>query len=561
MDIVDVTPGDAVTLYGDLDLAVGESSRVQPCRAILGAGRAATACGSGGRCNATDARASRCRVLELERDHTFLAAMRCDATVAEQSLQRAPHLTHSHVPISNATEFAPPLDTDDGREFAKEQQKQRRKSTSKRKSSSKEKGKASPGRKVGGSQRPRRPKEENWVDASRAKQRRRQQDRKQRKREEEKEEKSPSRRKRSPPNPRTRGSSEKAKSPAAKQQLMGTRARFQARRVGGGGRSISNVQAFAGQSLTLDGRPRPDQAGEGDANVEESSSANAIGRRLANGEMVSKDEKTHLVTPTPRSVAGPGRRLADGQEVADVWRNIRAASVDDESKTAESKEKDLGGGGEEKTEEQEGGMSAFAGAGNSMMTMARSQSAGEERDGDNGDNLKECPTCLAMIPRGNFEMHAIRCARNVAYHRKVCERCGQAVLNKDYAAHVGPNGSCPQREVTCKACGEAMPLSQLTKHKSMFCRERMVPCPYCGIREKAHRIETHMDECGTRTTKCDICKCFVRMHEWTAHQAIDCLEEKRKRKAAKRHKKEEEEREVSVVYLGWGREGGWGGGE
>ena len=60
-------------------------------------------------------------------------------------------------------------------------------------------------------------------------------------------------------------------------------------------------------------------------------------------------------------------------------------------------------------------------------------------------------------------------------------------------------------------------------------------------------IEKHMEDCGSRTTRCDICRCFVRLHDWERHQGIDCLAELQKRKEEEEVKKQREKDKLLAV--------------
>ncbi|KAF4518800.1 hypothetical protein B566_EDAN005423 [Ephemera danica] len=125
------------------------------------------------------------------------------------------------------------------------------------------------------------------------------------------------------------------------------------------------------------------------------------------------------------------------------------------------------------------------------------------------DEMEICSNCKREIPSLNYVMHSVHCHRNIA----VCPQCKEPVPHSEMAQHrETQHGSNP-----CKACGELVENSQLTKHESETCSKRRVACIYCELDLVAAERAEHENYCGSRTEKCEECGEFVMLKYQTLH--------------------------------------------
>lgn len=186
-----------------------------------------------------------------------------------------------------------------------------------------------------------------------------------------------------------------------------------------------------------------------------------------------------------------------------------------------------------------------------------------EADDDGISPTRRCRFCLQDIPRNAYDLHCARCARNSSYHKTVCTICGVQMYVKDLEKHVhctlgcgsllevdaaaasagsstatgasdgsSPSASvsvpqliaaasalhaqvCPKRVSSCE-CGFSCAFESLDAHR-LQCPSAKSPCKYCRVIFKKSALQSHEDKCGSRTMACEICSRLVVVRNMAAH--------------------------------------------
>ena len=184
-----------------------------------------------------------------------------------------------------------------------------------------------------------------------------------------------------------------------------------------------------------------------------------------------------------------------------------------------------------------------------------------EADDDGISPTRRCRFCLQDVPRNAFDLHSARCARNSSYHKTVCTVCGSHMYVKDLEKHIhcslgcgsllevdaaagsiAATGStdisssssaslnvsqliaaaaalhaqvCPKRLSSCE-CGFSCAFESLDSHR-LQCPSAKSPCKYCKVIFKKSALQAHEDKCGSRTMACEICSRLVVVRNMAAH--------------------------------------------
>uniref|UniRef100_A0A8C6VEG8 TRAF-type domain-containing protein n=1 Tax=Naja naja TaxID=35670 RepID=A0A8C6VEG8_NAJNA len=105
-----------------------------------------------------------------------------------------------------------------------------------------------------------------------------------------------------------------------------------------------------------------------------------------------------------------------------------------------------------------------------------------------------CKNCKRDVAAVNFSLHEAHCMRFLA----VCPKCEEPVASKDMKEHLA------------KAHKEAEE-----------CQERSVKCHFCELELPFHKLQSHLDACGSRTTMCWDCGKYV-MHKAQEGHKLTC---------------------------------------
>lgn len=155
--------------------------------------------------------------------------------------------------------------------------------------------------------------------------------------------------------------------------------------------------------------------------------------------------------------------------------------------------------------------------------------------------FKQCANCLQRVPERSFLMHETFCLRN----NKICERCQQVLLAKDFAAHwhcpdcpfVGTiedkdkHAELEHVRLACP-CGRDLWLREVGEHVSRECPDRIIMCPYChllvragpNVRSGLDLLTSHEESCRGRTVDCIKCGAKVKIVHVQHHARIHELE-------------------------------------
>lgn len=136
---------------------------------------------------------------------------------------------------------------------------------------------------------------------------------------------------------------------------------------------------------------------------------------------------------------------------------------------------------------------------------------------------KYCSNCRRDIPAANFVMHVTHCQRNLT----LCKVCGEPVPTSQQEEHFEEYHT----EVKCE-CGQRLEKMNLEEHKETTCPNRLVDCQFCELQLPFCKLTTHVDYCGSRTEKCDVCDRFIQKKDFEMHVETGCqhpVKEKRKK--------------------------------
>nr|XP_056715612.1 TRAF-type zinc finger domain-containing protein 1 [Euleptes europaea] len=123
-----------------------------------------------------------------------------------------------------------------------------------------------------------------------------------------------------------------------------------------------------------------------------------------------------------------------------------------------------------------------------------------------------CSNCKKDIPVANFTIHEIHCCRNIG----VCHFCQESVPKSEMKNHM----ELEHTQVTCK-CSMKMERGDLPEHEASACPLRPVACQHCDLELAFHKLQDHVDYCGTRTEQCSRCSRNVMLKDLKEHPE-DC---------------------------------------
>ncbi|XP_015268717.1 PREDICTED: TRAF-type zinc finger domain-containing protein 1 [Gekko japonicus] len=123
-----------------------------------------------------------------------------------------------------------------------------------------------------------------------------------------------------------------------------------------------------------------------------------------------------------------------------------------------------------------------------------------------------CSNCKKDIPVANFTIHEIHCSRNIW----VCRFCQEPVPKSEMKSHM----ELEHTQVTCK-CSMKMERGDLPEHEASACPLRPVACQHCDLELAFHKLQEHVDYCGTRTEQCSRCSRNVMLKDLKEHPE-DC---------------------------------------
>lgn len=136
---------------------------------------------------------------------------------------------------------------------------------------------------------------------------------------------------------------------------------------------------------------------------------------------------------------------------------------------------------------------------------------------------KYCSNCRRDIPAANFVIHVTHCQRNLT----LCKVCGEPVPTSQQEEHFEEYHT----EVKCE-CGQRLEKMNLEEHKETTCPNRLVDCQFCELQLPFCKLTTHVDYCGSRTEKCDVCDRFIQKKDFEMHVETGCqhpVKEERKK--------------------------------
>lgn len=157
-----------------------------------------------------------------------------------------------------------------------------------------------------------------------------------------------------------------------------------------------------------------------------------------------------------------------------------------------------------------------------------------EADDDGISPTRRCRFCLQDIPRNAFDLHSARCARNSSYHKTVCTVCGAQMYVKDLEKHVHCSlgcGSLLEVDIEAKSIAStgvtdgisSMSLSvpQLISAASALhaqvCPKRISSCE-CGFSCAFESLDTHRLQCPSAKSSCKYCKVIFKKSALQSHE-------------------------------------------
>ncbi|XP_077164929.1 TRAF-type zinc finger domain-containing protein 1 [Paroedura picta] len=123
-----------------------------------------------------------------------------------------------------------------------------------------------------------------------------------------------------------------------------------------------------------------------------------------------------------------------------------------------------------------------------------------------------CSNCKKDIPVANFTIHEIHCSRNIG----LCRFCQESIPKSEMKTHV----ELEHTQVTCK-CSLKLERGDLPEHEASACPLRRVACQHCDLEMAFHKLQDHVDYCGTRTEQCGRCSRNVMLRDLKEHPE-DC---------------------------------------
>lgn len=147
---------------------------------------------------------------------------------------------------------------------------------------------------------------------------------------------------------------------------------------------------------------------------------------------------------------------------------------------------------------------------------------------------EDCMPHAGYSPNALFVMlqvHPLRdCPERVVWCKWGCKKKG--LLAKHKEEHETTFAVCPNREVVCRlGCGMLTLGRTVKHHEERECRKTFQQCPLDGctktVDQRIQMLPQHMDECGFREVKCDVCGQDVVFNSLQAHQDDTCPERRR----------------------------------
>ncbi|XP_063155508.1 XIAP-associated factor 1 [Candoia aspera] len=138
---------------------------------------------------------------------------------------------------------------------------------------------------------------------------------------------------------------------------------------------------------------------------------------------------------------------------------------------------------------------------------------GGRSSGEMEGERRICKNCKRDVAAANFSLHEAHCMRFLA----VCSKCEELVASKDMKEHLAK----AHQQVRCKLCHKMMQQYLVEHHEAEECRERSVKCHFCELELPFHKLQPHLDACGSRTTMCWDCGKYV-MHKVQERHKLTC---------------------------------------
>jgi len=207
--------------------------------------------------------------------------------------------------------------------------------------------------------------------------------------------------------------------------------------------------------------------------------------------------------------------------------------------------------------------------GSSMIAEGKSDDAKREREtsdrlqgrlqgsteSEMSSDTQLCQICKKRIPKANFSMHSLHCAR--AHNNGLkCKTAGQvqrpgkegkrtlrqehALTNKTVAEQKEVTAKCklcmasfpvdvlPSHELSCPessqicSCGQSVKRKDMEEHLQRHCANRLVSCSFCKLFFPHKDIEQHQAYCGSRTNQCELCSRWIRLRDMELHINTAC---------------------------------------
>ncbi|XP_032073072.1 XIAP-associated factor 1 [Thamnophis elegans] len=138
---------------------------------------------------------------------------------------------------------------------------------------------------------------------------------------------------------------------------------------------------------------------------------------------------------------------------------------------------------------------------------------GGSPSGEMEEERRICKNCKRDVAAVNFSLHEAHCMRFLA----VCPKCEELVASKDMKEHL----AMAHQQVRCTLCHQMMQQYLLEHHEAEECQERSVKCHFCELELPFHKLQSHLDACGSRTTMCWDCGKYV-MHKAQEGHKLTC---------------------------------------
>nr|XP_056720854.1 XIAP-associated factor 1 [Euleptes europaea] len=136
----------------------------------------------------------------------------------------------------------------------------------------------------------------------------------------------------------------------------------------------------------------------------------------------------------------------------------------------------------------------------------------EEPREEMAEERKLCKNCKHEVAAANFSLHEAHCVRFLA----ICPKCDEPIALKDMKEHFAN----AHKEVRCTLCHQLTQQYLLERHESEECPERSVRCQFCELDLPDHKLQAHLNTCGSRTTPCWHCGKYVMYKALKEHKVV-----------------------------------------